>query len=394
LIDLHQAFVAGDPNGKKLNLTDLKAERFRFDQVSLVRAILRRADLSDSSCLETDFTEAELCFAVFSWANLKGATFRRADLRGANFAMANLSGATLECADLRSAVPDSAISDLADPEPGAGFDATDPGASRQRGDDNDVLEACDSLLQTERDVSSPAQPVNLAGATLDNANFSGSRMRGAVLAAASVKGADFSYCDLSGANLRRVDISEAILTETNLDGAMTLQNGVGLPDRVAELIRQHNRWIVSDGMVGRRADFTGMNLRGIDFVGCDLRGSDFTRADLGGARFDHADLMLTSFAGANLVGASFTGAMLRGTIFSGARLENARFLAARLDVAEILNAQNERTGKTFPVIFREADLNGADFRRAKISREIFLQCMQHNKTWAGSKIDLSTELVG
>ena len=104
--------------------------------------------------------------------------------------------------------------------------------------------------------------------------------------------------------------------------------------------------------------------------------------------------MLANFSGTDLVRASFLGATLRGTIFVNANLIDAKFLGARLEVAEIFNAQQKSTGKSIPVMFNGAVLQGTDFSRATISGANFTDSVQFGTVWNHAKIENCTGIVG
>ena len=84
----HAAYLRGEPDGQRANLSD----------ANLSGANLRGADLSG----------AELSGAYLSGANLSGANLRGADLSGANLSSAYLRGANLRGADLSGAYLSSA----------------------------------------------------------------------------------------------------------------------------------------------------------------------------------------------------------------------------------------------------------------------------------------------
>ena len=68
-LELHQKWLAGEPDGVRANLRG---------------ANLRGADLSGADLREADLSEADLSGADLSGADLRGANLRGADLRGAN----------------------------------------------------------------------------------------------------------------------------------------------------------------------------------------------------------------------------------------------------------------------------------------------------------------------
>jgi len=98
----------------------------------------------------------------------------------------------------------------------------------------------------------------------------------------------------------------------------------------------------------RNADFSNHNLQGAYFDECDLTGADFQKADLYGAYLAFSSLNDASFAGASLRGASLDNCLLRRTSFVSADLS-----PDNLDC---------------PTSMQKADLRGADFRDANLTR--------------------------
>ena len=84
ILDKHAAWLRGEPEGVKADLTG---------------ADLSKADLSEANLYEADLTGAHL-----SWAKLPGADLSGANLTGANLLEANLSGANLSGGNLSKAL--------------------------------------------------------------------------------------------------------------------------------------------------------------------------------------------------------------------------------------------------------------------------------------------------
>jgi len=82
---------------------------------------------------------------------------------------------------------------------------------------------------------------------------------------------------------------------------------------VDNMIANHEKYAVNLAG-GKRADFSGMNLRRMNFYGHNLNGAIFHAADCRGANFNNC----------NLFNANFTGARLERATFNGARIECAK----------------------------------------------------------------------
>ena len=115
-------------------------------------------------------------------------------------------------------------------------------------------------------------------------------------------------------------------------------------EKLAEVLREHEKWLDSNGEEGKRAD---------------LSYTDLNYADLSGANLFRAYL-----SGANLFGADLSGAYLLGTNLSKANLSRADLSRANLFRANLSGADLSGTN-----LFR-ANLSGVDLSRADLSRAI------------------------
>ncbi|WP_087303609.1 pentapeptide repeat-containing protein, partial [Anaerotruncus colihominis] len=93
ILDKHAAWLRGEPEGVKADLTG----------ANLTGADLTGANLTGADLTGADLTGADLTGAHLSKANLTGANLSEANLSGANLFAANLSGANLSKADLTGA---------------------------------------------------------------------------------------------------------------------------------------------------------------------------------------------------------------------------------------------------------------------------------------------------
>lgn len=80
-------------------LTGARLSNSVFDRSSFSRAILTRADASDSRFVAADFTEADLTFMSLVRAQCRGAVFPRAQFHGARLLATDFSEADLRLAD-------------------------------------------------------------------------------------------------------------------------------------------------------------------------------------------------------------------------------------------------------------------------------------------------------
>ena len=103
-LDLHLAFLRGEPEGVRLVGATGKIEiDADLSRANLSGANLSGADLSGANLSGADLIDADLSGANLSDADLSDADLSRADLRGADLIDADLRGADLRGADLRGA---------------------------------------------------------------------------------------------------------------------------------------------------------------------------------------------------------------------------------------------------------------------------------------------------
>ncbi len=138
---------------------------------------------------------------------------------------------------------------------------------------------------------------------------------------------------------------------------------------------------------GKKPDFSGKSLNGLDLSGLDLSGanfraarvikSNFADAKLAGAIFDQAWAVGANFSNADLSNASLFASQMQDTNFDHANLSSARiagdFSRAHLRGARLVKAdlsadmKNQSMG-LMRVVFRSADLDGANFESANLAR--------------------------
>ena len=158
ILDKHAAWLRGEPEGVKADLSKAGLSGANLSKANLPAADLPAADLSKANLAGADLSGADLSGADLSKANLYEADLSGADLSGANLVGADLSRTHL---------------------PGANLSGAD-------------------LSRT-----------HLPGADLSKANLSGANLFGANLSKANLSGAN-----LFGANLSGADLSKALNIDT------------------------------------------------------------------------------------------------------------------------------------------------------------------------------------
>lgn len=103
-LKLHAKWLAGDPNGKRLDFSGGALIQHDLAWRDLREAILDRCDLSGSNLEGAQLNEAKLFGADLTDCNLEAADLRWADLRTADLSRARLKGARMTGAALGATV--------------------------------------------------------------------------------------------------------------------------------------------------------------------------------------------------------------------------------------------------------------------------------------------------
>jgi uncharacterized protein YjbI with pentapeptide repeats len=312
LLDLHERFVRGAPNGRRAMVRYLQATDLDFRGRKLVEADFTGANLRHACLKEVDLERASLYCADLTGADARSARFVRADLRGVALRHANLSGAIFDECDLREAT--LARVDL-------------PGGFHTQGSVGP--DTSDNAHPSADFTNSSLKGARLSNSNLRNADFSGALMQGAKLKGAALGGAVFTGAVLTGVSLVGLQLDPGALKDCVLDPTPEAHH------RAEELMRRieaAGRWVVTSGIEGAPAQLDDEDLRPLShaFPGRRLTALSAQRACGVGVDFSGAHLQGARFDGADLRDADFTGADLRGASFKGARLWHARFAEADL----------------------------------------------------------------
>lgn len=134
------------------------------------------------------------------------------------------------------------------------------------------------------------------------------------------------------------------------------------------ILREHGRWVSSDGKDGKRAVLAGADLTLAKLSGAMLNGADLSKATL-----DHADLSKAQLKGASLKDADLTRANL-----SEADLEDAD-----LSGAQLTGGDNDSPG---------ADLWGAHLDNAKLEDSNLTHAYLGQADLVGASFDIDTDV--
>lgn len=100
ILDKHAAWLRGEPEGVKADLTGADLSKANLSEANLTGADLSGANLTEADLSKANLSGADLSGAHLSWAKLPGAKLPGADLSGANLTGANLLEANLSGANL------------------------------------------------------------------------------------------------------------------------------------------------------------------------------------------------------------------------------------------------------------------------------------------------------
>jgi uncharacterized protein YjbI with pentapeptide repeats len=113
-----------------------------------------------------------------------------------------------------------------------------------------------------------------------------------------------------------------------------------------------------------------------DYSGLDFTGKSFLNTDFRYARFQNSTLVNVTLLGSYLIGASFRNAQMdecrldlcsiHEADFSGASLKNTSFRNSNGKIG-LINRQKWNIAGYLPVVFRNANIKGADFKGANLA---------------------------
>lgn len=295
----HGVFLANKnakiPRGKQLTLSGADLTGIKLAGTNLQRTIFQGCRFYCADLRDVDFSQAVVSGCDFSGADLTNARLVWTNLRGADLSRAILKGTRFENADMRP--------------------LTEP-PTMPHGKGGTVMLNESNLHNT-----------NLSQAKLLGASFVGAILDGAILENADLEGADFSYATLSGVQLKGAKLRDANFRLADMTQDMFKQlkgSDARVPDPVPqhildETVRQHMRWVETEGTAGRRAVMVGWYMAGAYLAQVNLSGADLRQCNLANANLHGAKLICSDLRDANLMYANFTDADLRGSAIDGAR---------------------------------------------------------------------------
>ena len=107
---------------------------------------------------------------------------------------------------------------------------------------------------------------------------------------------------------------------------------------IKESLKNHVKWVRSNGKEGQAADFKKARLKGQVFMGANLKQANFQEAYLYGAYLKKTDLENANLENANLRGANLRWANLENANLRGANLMRADFQEANMENTQLHGA--------------------------------------------------------
>lgn len=167
-----------------------------------------------------------------------------------------------------------------------------------------------------------------------------------------------------------------------------------------DVLKDHRRWLDTEGREGQRAvlngvSFSGMNLRGKLFSNADLSHSYFYDADLRGANLGSADLYGSEFHYTDMRGANLSGANIRESSLDFSDISDSRMLGSNLTGSSLKSANLARTDLSFSTLvlsdfysanLTEANLFGSDLSGANLLDAKLYAASLSNATLNGARI--------
>ena len=166
-------------------------------------------------------------------------------------------------------------------------------------------------------------------------------------------------------------------------------------EELAEMLREHKKWLDSNGEKGKRADLSYTDLRKTNLSAANLFKvylfrADLSRANLSGANLLGIDLHRANLFKANLSRANLSGANLPGVNLSGADLSGADLFRTNLFRANLSGANLLEAGLFRANLFA-ADLIGTNLGYANISGANFYNAELNGAKLDGIKYDDTTQ---
>ncbi len=149
-------------------------------------------------------------------------------------------------------------------------------------------------------------------------------------------------------------------------------------DELQKTLAEHQEWLEKG--VGKRANFSNMDLSGIKFDGIKLTEAIFAGANLKNTDFSGCNLRSADFGGANLENARFEGALMRWVFLKNANLRRANLFETDLFFATLDGADLREA------LFKQASLSGAGLRKVILDDDVSLT----RKLWSYAVLDNAT----
>lgn len=275
---------------------------------TLVSADFTNANLNSASLLSSTLTSANFANANLSWAsffesNLKDANFTGTTVTRSVFASTTARGFT--ASQLYSTASYNAH-DL----PGIHLESNDLTAWNLASQNLTFARFDDSILTSVNFAQSKLPSATFTSANLTSANFTAAQ-----LSSANFTSATLAFAQLTSANLSAANLTSSTLTSADFTAAVVTRTMLGTTTPRGFKAEQ----------LYSTASYQARDLTGINLSFNNLTAWLFNSQNLNSASFDGSNLTSANFTGASLVLASFRNSNLTGANFSSANLTRADF---------------------------------------------------------------------
>lgn len=174
-------------------------------------------------------------------------------------------------------------------------------------------------------------------------------------------------------------------------------------EQLEEIIEEHRKWIISEGIEGEKANLSNLNLEEVDFEGAnlqdaDLQGANLQDTNLKGIILQGANLQGANLRGADLFGANLQKAGLQKTKLQGADLREADLREAWLQKADLQDtnfaAANLCKANLSEASLLRANLTAANLQDTLLLRAILREAVLQDADLTGAKGLLGGEVAG
>ena len=354
----HDKYLQGRCGGQRLDLSFK-----RIAGTSILQGNLAHAELVGTLMIDCDLSQSDLSNANLFCANLSGSTcrqtnFEKADCRGAKFDCSDLRGANFEHADCRPArliVQDRSgnLNDVFD------VFGEDPVSFRN------------AKFYNSNFKNAQMPRASFRGANIEQTRFDAANMGKADFSKATIKNTVFYQTNLTDADFSKSDLTECDIDQDSFRVARLIRHIYEIDPKLRKKIENHRLWVETLSKEGKRLQLTGGDLHGLDMSDVDWAAAEFTNVDMHEIVLARANLSMAKFIRCNLNNSDLIGVNARGTSFIECRMiesDMSRSDFSPLDIKGRPSVASFDRSDLTDVIIGGAKMQSASFKGANLSR--------------------------